>query len=136
MFGLVLSLLYVAYCVIFTNVSVPVAVVSALGFLWTWHLVWTWVEGIVIGVIELVALIATFCGSAIGAGVALVVMPLCAFSAAIHQALFLGAVAIAMKAGITGPTPNWGFLGLAAMMYLIAIVTQRGTAAAASKAKS
>jgi len=133
MLGLILALLYVAYSVVVSGIAVNIAVASTLGFLWTWHIVWTCVWALVLLVFFIIGIVT---GRGVGALIFLVAVPLIAVIVAIHQTLFLGAVAVASRAGLETGQPNVTYLVIAGIMYLIAIVSMKGTGSAVSSSKS
>jgi hypothetical protein len=135
---LILALLYVGYAVVVHGAASNVAVASTFGFLWYWHLTWTVVWGVIVGLIFLIGLLVTVGGkdgSTKGYGLlaSFVVGPLLAFGIGLRQALFLGSVAILMKAGIGPEGPltwdkwNVAYLVIAGLMYVVAILVQRNT---------
>ena len=142
MLGLILSLLFIAYKVVVGGVACNTAVASCLPWLWTWHLVWTLVFGVFVTLMFLVGL-GSMCvkgGGGMGALLTFIIVPMMAVRVVIGQTLFLGAVAIAMRANMTAPTPNTTYLIIAGIMYLVGIIMQRSNGASAvstaSKAKS
>lgn len=145
MFGFILALLYAAWVVIFGDSAPEVAYLKATDFLYGWHVVWTWILGVFVG---LIALLVMLCGAATGAsegrGIGAVVgmvlgggvSGLIVFLFAVRRALYVGGAYLLAHA-LTRTSPwhwNQAYLILGSLLLIVAFVT--GAKARASRSRS
>lgn len=138
MFGLILSAIYVACQVLFSNAQPLSAFENTLGFLWVWHMTFAVLKAIVWLIIPVIGAIFGFVGDSnekLAGITAVVLSPLLLIMMSITSILFLGGV-YALDSGIqNGEIVNQNHVVVGAILYFLGVLFNVGNKSSSSKRK-
>lgn len=143
MFGLVFAALWVAFCVVINKSSVDLSVISALSFLWYWHITWGCVKCVLPVGSLLIGMFGAIFGESSGerlafAGGGLAVAIILVVAIAITSALFLGGVYCFQEAVVDGkPIQDWDatYMIIGGVLYGVGCLLQISTRGHTSNSK-